>query len=198
MTSTHSQSNSKEFMEECSSKYFSDEEKASIAKFTAIKHYQKGDILIREGQVASTCYHVISGCLRQYKIVNGEERSIFFYTEDQSVLSLVQKNSIFIANYNIDCVEDTTVSLMTAEDESELYRLHPKLETLSRKSLEKMVKDFQNMFSDFLLSSPEERYLNLLENQPDLISRVPQYHLASYIGVKPESLSRIRNRLAKK
>lgn len=187
-----------EIPEECGSKYFNDEIIASINELTTRKFFKKGDIIIREGQVIDQCHHVVKGCLRQYRIVDGEERSIFFYTENQSILSVTQSNSIFLSNYYVDCIEDTTVTIMTAADERELYARHPVVESMSRIALEGMIKGYQDMFSDYMVSTPEERYINLLETRPDLLTRVPQYHLASYLGVKPESLSRIRKRLADK
>jgi len=190
--------NKKNQVEECASKYFTDEESEFISSLSFTKLFKKGEVLIRDGQLVDLCYHVIKGCLRQYRIVDGEERNIFFFTEDQSILSLTQKNSIYLSNYYVDCIEDTTVSVMSAENENKLYKRFPKLETMSRLSLENMIKNYQEMFSDFMTSTPEERYLNLLENRPDLLSRVPQYHIASYLGIKPESLSRIRKRLTQR
>lgn len=198
MMSEHRQHTKQTIPKECGSKYFGEEVIALINKLSTRKHFKKGDIIIREGQFVDQCYHVVKGCLRQYRIVDGEERSIFFFTEDQSILSLTQNNSIYLSNHYIDCIEDTTVTVMKASDEKELYRRYPEVESMSRISLESMVKDHQEMFSDFIISTPEERYLNLLNSRPDLLGRVPQYHLASYLGVKPESLSRIRKRLAEK
>ncbi len=193
-----SDSNNRKLPESCGQQFFSKEAIASIEELSQKKHFKKGDILIREGQVVDQCFHVFQGCLRQYRIVDGEERSIFFFTEDQSILSLTQNNSIYLSNFYIDCIEDTTVTVMNAADEKELYRRHPEIESMSRMSLEGMIKNYQEMFSDFLISTPEERYLKILVDRPDLLARVPQYHLASYLGVKPESLSRIRKRLAER
>lgn len=183
------------FDEECASNLFGPEEHASIEELSSIRQYKKGEILIREGQVVDQCFYVIKGCLRQYRIVNGEERSIFFFTEDQSVLSLTQNNSYYLSNHYVDCIEDSTVSVMSSSNERELYRRHPNIESISRISLENVIKKNQELFSNFMTFTPEERYLDLLENRPELLARVPQYHIASYLGIKPESLSRIRKRL---
>lgn len=197
-TSENTQDTDQDYITECGSKYFNDEEMASIEELTVKRSFKKGDILIKEGQVVDQCFHIIKGCLRQYRIVDGIERSIFFYTEDQSVLSVTHTSSIYLANYNVDCVEDTNVTIMSAPNERELYRRHPKMESMSRMSLEQMMKKYQEMLGDFMISSPEERYIQLLNERPDLLTRVPQYQLASYIGVKPESLSRIRKRILEK
>jgi len=76
-----------------------------------------------------------------------------------------------------------------------MYRLFPSIESLCRIETEKKLGQFRELMAFYLASSPEERYLNLLNTRPNLLTRVPQYQLASYLGVKPESLSRIRGRL---
>jgi CRP-like cAMP-binding protein len=81
------------------------------------------------------------------------------------------------------------------QKEEELYRRFPKLETISRKVMERVFMEQQEIMGTYFTDSPEQRYLKLLRSRPDLFQRVPQYQIASYIGVKPESLSRIRKRL---
>ena len=76
-----------------------------------------------------------------------------------------------------------------------MYRLFPRIESLCRIETEKKLGQFRELMAFYLASSPEERYLNLLNTRPNLLTRVPQYQLASYLGVKPESLSRIRGRI---
>jgi CRP-like cAMP-binding protein len=72
------------------------------------------------------------------------------------------------------------------------------METLNRMGVEMELQKNQEAFAQFIMLGPEERYLNLLNNRPDLLDRVPQYQLASYLGITPESLSRIRKRIIKK
>lgn len=182
---------------DCASNHFSQIERESIAELSEIRHYKKGDVLIRENQIVTECFHVITGCIRQYYLVDGEEKTTFFYMEDDSILSFSTGSEKNISTYYLDCVEATTVSVMTSEHEKELYRRHPKIESLSRVSLEQQIKEFQKVLSVYMTSSPEERYIQVLKHKPALLNKVPQYQLASYIGVKPESLSRIRKRMAK-
>ncbi len=95
-------------------------------------------------------------------------------------------------------MEDCLVVVGNDERGNQLIARFPEFQKLAQIILEQEIVRQQRKLSDYLKNSPEEKYLNLLENQKDLINRVPQYHLASYIGVKPESLSRIRKRLANK
>lgn len=181
---------------ECASTHFSQNERDSIAELSEVRQYKKGHVLIKENQTVTECFHVITGCIRQYYLIDGEEKTTFFYLEDDSILSFSTGSEKNIASYYLDCVEDTTVSVMTSAHEKELYRRHPKIESLSRISLEQQIKEFQKILSVYMTSSPEERYTQILKHKPSLLNKVPQYQLASYIGVKPESLSRIRKRLA--
>ena len=78
-----------------------------------------------------------------------------------------------------------------------MYNRFPILESMSRVALVEELNNYQEMLSTYITTSPEERYLNLLKFRPELLNRVPQYQLASYLGVTPESLSRIRKRILK-
>jgi len=76
-----------------------------------------------------------------------------------------------------------------------MYKRFPMLESLSRISLQEELHNYQEMLATYITTSPEERYLNVLKYRPELLNRVPQYQLASYLGVTAESLSRIRKRI---
>jgi len=174
------------------------EEASAFAECIPIKSFKKGNVLLREGQVSRDSYFVIEGCIRKYYIIDGEERTTEFYVEDESVASLQSYQNKTPANHYFECVEDCRLAVLNYEKEQELFKRVPKYEALCRMSMENDFGEQQEALAKFITSSPEERYKNLLETRPDLLQRVPQYHLASYLGVKPESLSRIRKRLAKK
>jgi len=177
---------------------FSEEEQQAINEMQTIEHFKKGTILLKEGEVSSKCYYIIKGCIRKYYLKDGEEKTVFFYTENQPVscsTDILQKTP---SNYYLECVENTSCTYTTSQQEKELYKRFPRFETICRISTEEQLKEQQEMFANFMTSSPEERYLNLIKTKPNLLNRVPQYQLASYLGIKPESLSRIRKRLATK
>ncbi|TJY35978.1 Crp/Fnr family transcriptional regulator [Pontimicrobium aquaticum] len=174
------------------------EETFAFAECIPIKTFKKGDILLREGQVSRDSYFVIKGCIRKYYIIDGEERTTEFYVEDESVASLQSYKNRTPANHYFECVEDCRLAVLNYDKEQELFKRVPKYEALCRMSMENDFGEQQEALAKFITSSPEERYKNLLETRPDLLQRVPQYHLASYLGVKPESLSRIRKRIADK
>lgn len=174
------------------------EEASAFAECIPIKTFKKGDLLLREGQVSRDSYFVIEGCVRKYYIIDGEERTTEFYVEDESIASLQSYKNRTPANHYFECVEDCRLAVLNYEKEQELFKRVPKYEALCRMSMENDFGEQQEALAKFITSSPEERYKNLLETRSDLLQRVPQYHLASYLGVKPESLSRIRKRIANK
>lgn len=174
------------------------EEQTALREGIPVRNFEKGTVLLREGQVARDSYFNLRGCVRKYYLVDGEEKTTEFFTEDQSVASLQSYVQKIPANHYLECVEDCVLAVLNYDKEMELYKKVEGFESLCRVSIEEEMGKQQEVLAKFITSSPEERYLNLLETRPDLIQRVPQYHLASYLGVKPESLSRIRKRIADK
>lgn len=174
-----------------------DAEASAFAECIPIKSFKKGDVLLREGQISKDSYFVIKGCVRKYYIIEGEERTTEFYVEDESIASLQSYKNKTPANHYFECVEDCRLAVLNYDKEQELFIRVPKYEALCRISMESDFGEQQEALAKFITSSPEERYKNLIETRPDLLQRVPQYHLASYLGIKPESLSRIRKRLIK-
>ncbi len=174
---------------------FTTEDINAAADLITIKTLKKGEHLLHEGEVSAKSYSIVTGCVRQYYLVDGEEKTTFFYTEGQSIFSPNSTSERIPAKYYLSCVEYTTLSVITLENQKEMYKRFPVLETLSRLSLQEELHNYQEMLATYITTSPEERYLNLLKFSPELLNRVPQYQLASYLGVTPESLSRIRKRI---
>lgn len=171
------------------------EEKDAVKDLSTIKEYKKGAFLLREGQHCKACYYIIEGIVRQFRIVDGEEKTSDFYTENQSVFSSSSALNTGPSKFSLDCLEDCKISIVPFAKEQEIYAKFPRFEKLCRLETEKNLVEFQDKFAKYMSSSPEQRYLDLMESNPNLVNRVPQYHLASYLGVKPESLSRIRKRI---
>ncbi|PHN04720.1 Crp/Fnr family transcriptional regulator [Flavilitoribacter nigricans] len=171
-----------------------DEEKEAIIALDVFRSVKKGTVLLREGQYSDQGYFVLKGCLRAYYEIDGEEKTTAFYTEMDPVLPhcVINKEP---SRYYISCVEDAVITVGNPEMEEEMYRKFPKFEIICRAFSGEMLAKQQIDFDEFKTSSPEQRYLNLLEKRPDLIQRVPQHQLASYLGIKPQSLSRLKRRI---
>ena len=181
------------------SKYISltEDEKNAILSLDIFRSVKKGTILLKEGQKSNDSYFILNGCLRKYYIIDGEEKTTAFFTEMDALTPHCVKNEA-LSEYFISSVEDTILTIANPDMEVEVNSKFPKFEIMCRILSEELLAKQQVNFDEFKISSPEERYLNLLETRPDLIQRVPQHQLASYLGIKPQSLSRLRARIIEK
>jgi CRP-like cAMP-binding protein len=181
------------------SKYMvlSEELKDIILESALVKRYEKGTVLLSKGALSNESFLVLKGCMRSYYIVDGIEKTTAFYTEEYNATPLAYGKNIPSEQY-LACTEDTIATVGTPAMETEMFKKFPALESVCRVLSEVFLTKNQEAFDHFMISSPEERYLKLLAHRPDLVQRVPQYQIASYIGVTPESLSRLRKRLAKR
>jgi CRP-like cAMP-binding protein len=181
------------------SKYIpiTEELEEELSKIEFIKRFKNGTILLEEGKISNECFFIIKGCIRSYYLKDGEEKTTEFYTEEQAVIPSAYGNKI-PSEYYLECIEDTIAGVGTPELETEIYQKFPQLESLNRALGEAIMAKTQNTFAEYKMASPEERYLTLLKNRPDLVQRAPQHQIANYLGIKPESLSRIRKRIMKK
>lgn len=174
------------------------EEVDGIVATLSIQKYPKGAILLKEGEISSEAYFVLDGCVRQYFLIDGEEKTNNFFTEEQWVISMQSMTYNSPSKHFLECVDECTLVVGNREKEEQLYAQFPKLATISRRVMEKVFAEQQELSGSYFTDTPEERYINLMRTRPELLQRIPQYIIASYIGVKPESLSRIRKRLAQK
>ena len=178
------------------SKYIpiTEELEEELSKIEFIKRFGNGTILLEEGKISNECFFIIKGCIRSYYLKDGEEKTTEFYTEEQAVIPSAYGNKIS-SEYYLECIEDTITGVGTPDLETEMYQKFPQLESLNRALGEAIMAKTQNTFAEYKMASPEERYLALLKNRPDLVQRAPQHQIANYLGIKPESLSRIRKRI---
>ena len=176
---------------------FSEEEKQAITDLDVFSFVKKGTVLLREGQRSDKSYFVFKGCLRAYYIINGEEKTTSFYTDMDGFSPPCAVIGTPSALY-IDCVEDSIIAAMSAEMINAMLAKYPKNENYCRIFSEQLLAKEQAQFDEYKTSTPEQRYLNLRKTRPDLLQRVPQHQLASYLGITPQSLSRLRARIAKK
>jgi CRP-like cAMP-binding protein len=172
----------------------SEEEIQLIKEENIIRDYAKGDILLKEGQLAKECFLVLKGCVKRYYLEDGEEKIMEFYTENDPIapVSYTTKKP---SEYYLSCVEPSIISTGTEERTERFLKDFPHFIPAFLKIGDTLSAKKQIIADSFKNLSPEKRYLKLLEDRPDLANRVPQYMLASYLGIKPESLSRIRKRL---
>ncbi|ABG58391.1 Crp/Fnr family transcriptional regulator [Cytophaga hutchinsonii] len=174
---------------------FSQEEIIAVAEKMKVETFKKSTVILREGDVSSKCYFVLSGCVRQYILVDGEEKTTGFFTEGQAAILYASYMNKLPSAYYLSCVEDSTLTTGTREEEEALHTEYPKLKYLVHTVMPQDYANMQERLAAMMNSTAEERYLMLLQTQPELLTRVPLHQLASYIGVTPESFSRIRKRI---
>ncbi len=159
-----------------------------------IRQYQKGTILLKEGEYAKESYLVLKGCIRSYYLINGEEKNTDFFLEYNPVvpISYIKKQP---SEYFIECLEDCVLSIGKTERTEQLLLSYPDFIPLYRKISDDYSTNQLISADKYRNLSPEEHYLEIRKSKPELLERIPQYQLASYLGIKPQSLSRIRKRL---
>lgn len=181
------------------SKYVSlnDDERNALLSLDLFHSVKKGTILLKEGQKSNESYFVLKGCIRVFYLIDSDEKTTAFYTEMEALTppSVLSQTP---SPYYVSCLEDSILLISNAAMEAEINAKFPKFELMCRLLSEELLAKQQIDFDEFKTSSPEQRYLNLLHSRPDLIQRVPQFQLASYLGIKPQSLSRLRARILEK
>jgi len=174
-----------------------EDETKIIHDLKLIRTFKKDTLLLSEGAYSKECYFIIKGCVRSYYLVDGEEISTEFYTENQSVIPIAYMRNVK-SDYNIRCLEDCVIALGSSERNTILLEKVPKLTSLIMHMNTELLIENQLSLDNFKKLSPEERYLHLLESRPDIFNRVPLYHIATYLGITPVSLSRMRKRILSK
>ncbi len=166
----------------------------SVTTFTA----KKGTLLIKEGALKADTYFVLNGLVRQFKAVGDEEVTLNFFCEGQWIIAPTSFAEATPSPHSLICVENTTLVNGNETAAQELFQKFPRLETTSRAVMEMVFAEQQKDIASYLTETPEERYLKLLQRRPTIFQRVPQYQIATYLGIKPESLSRIRKRISRR
>ncbi|HAA16603.1 MAG TPA: Crp/Fnr family transcriptional regulator [Cytophagales bacterium] len=175
----------------------SEEEKAAMVSLDVFRSVKKRTVLLEAGQKSRVGFFVLKGCIRTYYVIDGEEKTTAFYTEMEGLtphcVATGQPSEYYVA-----AVEDSLITSSEPDTDEQMFANFPKFESLCRIISEELLAKQQIDFDAFKTSSPEQRYLNLLQNRPDLIQRVPQHQLASYLGIAPQSLSRLKARIHEK
>jgi CRP-like cAMP-binding protein len=174
-----------------------EEEKQALISLDIFHSVKKGEILLKEGQKSKESYFVLRGCIRTYYVLDAEEKTTAFYTEMEALTPpcVISQTP---SDYYVSAIEDSILLISNSDMEADINSKFPKFETMCRRLSEELLAQQRLDFDEFKTSSPEQRYLNLLQKRPDLIQRVPQHQLASYLGIKPQSLSRLRARITEK
>ncbi|MEI7585507.1 Crp/Fnr family transcriptional regulator [Runella sp.] len=177
---------------------FSDKELEIVLQRFKAENFKKKTNLLSAGKTAKEVYFILSGCMRLFYEKDGEDISAFFFTEGMFAGAYDSFISQKPSRHSIEVIEECQVLTISFKDLQDLFIEFPKMNEFVRKVLEERFVELHQLFTSYILDSPEERYLNLLTHRPDLLNRIPQHQIATFLGITPVSLSRIRNRVMKK
>jgi len=177
---------------------FNESEYEYLLSLFTHKELKKGDYYHRTGVICHAKAYVNKGCTRTY-VTNeaGKESILFFSFEDWWLCDFPSFNSGTPGTYNTEALEDCELLEITKDGWNTLRKKVPKVELWYTIKAPKSAGALLNRFSDEKILSAEERYLALLKNKPYILQRIPLQHIAAYLNIEPQSLSRMRSRLAK-
>ena len=179
--------------------YLSAQAKEYIYSISTEKTVSKGEILIREGQTVNKTFFVTQGSLRSFCVdKEGKEHTLQFAIRDWWISDFIAIYGNKPASLTVECISDSSVIEFNAQKLNEIYLQFPEFEPFQRKNLERHVVSLHKRILNQLQLTALERYNLFLEQYPNIEQHVPNYHIASYLGITQQSLSRIRVQKAKK
>ena len=168
----------------------------TINKLFKKKEYKKGDYFLAEGQVCKQAGFIVKGLIRYYINHDGEEKTYSFGQENNFVCNYESFVPQAPSTKIIQALEDCEILQISHSDLQLFFKSIAQGERFGRLVIEQVFMQLLQDLSSFYTDTPEYRYGQFIKKYPDLLQRVSQYHIASYVGVKPQSLSRIRKRIS--
>lgn len=176
----------------------SNTEKQLVTDLFKPRLYRKRQYVLQEGDTCNQCNFVVRGCLRMYKVdTAGNIHIIQFASENWWIMDIGSFHGRTPSELNIDALEDTMILQISYENLLSLYTQAPKFDRIFRVLMENSYVALQKRLLQNISSNGEEKYLNFIQTYPNLTHRLPQTQIASFLGMTPEFLSRLRNRQAK-
>ena len=173
-------------------------EKQLVTDLFKPRLYRKRQYVLQEGDTCNQCNFVVRGCLRMYKVdIAGNIHIIQFASENWWIMDIGSFHGRTPSELNIDALEDTMILQISYENLLSLYIQAPKFDRIFRVLMENSYVALQKRLLQNISSNAEEKYLSFIQTYPHLINRLPQTQIASFLGMTPEFLSRLRNRQAK-
>ena len=151
-------------------------------------------ILLNEGEIANQVHFIKKGCLRMWFNKDGKDITTQFFFEGQGVASIESFMSGQPSLFTLESIEPSVIWSLSRENFELLPQLVPGLREGFQQLIFQRFRNYAQLFLSRIKDTPSERYKDLLANHPEIIKRVPQHYIASYLGITPISLSRIRNR----
>ncbi len=163
------------------------------------KTLTKGEVLIRQGQIVKKTFFVTSGCLRSYCIdKNGKEHTLLFAIKDWWISDYIAIHTDDLSTLTVECLTESKVVEFNAKELNGIHVRFPEFESYQRHNLERHVVSLHKRILNQLQLSAAERYDLFLKQYPDIEQHTRNFHIASYLGITQQSLSRIRVEKVKK
>lgn len=174
---------------------FTAREKRILESYFSFRQIPARYILSKEGKTARELYFIVKGLLRLYYTKDGEDITAFIFRENLFAAAYDSFIRQAPGNQTLESLEESDLLVLSYEDLQKLYEELPVMNVLVRKIAEQRFINAQMILSSYILDSPEERYKKFRDVHGDLLLRVPHHMIASFLGISPVSLSRIRRRL---
>lgn len=176
-----------------------EEEQELVKGYLSVKKIRKRQYLLQAGDICKVGAFVEKGALRSYTVDgNGAEHIVQFALEGWYISDLYSLLTGEPSNYNIEAIEDSNLVLLSRSAVEELQIVLPKFQAFQLQSITGAYIALQKRITSSISLPLEERYQNLVNTYPDIVQRVPQHMIASYLGATPETLSRIRKKMVGK
>lgn len=168
--------------------------------FWQIQQYKKGEFYNEHRNICKNLGFILSGVFRSYIIDDktGEEKNVFLYSTNGFVVSFKSFIHQIPCDYYTQAMTDATVIYINIIDLQSLYQRSHQWEKFGRLLAQEAFNITMTRIEGFMFKTPEERYLDLIRQHPDIFNHVPLYHISSYLGIQGPSLSRIRKRISEK
>ena len=166
-----------------------------IEKYFERRELPSKYILLNEGEIADRAFLVKKGCLRSYFYKDGKDITSQFFFENDVVASAESYFENKPSKYNIETIEKTVILEYPKKYYGEIIEKIPALKNMMFIGMQKRLFQYMDYMRSYIQDKPVERYLNLMKTRPEIIKRVPQHYIASYLGMTSVSLSRIRNKI---
>lgn len=157
----------------------------------------KGELFLSEGEICKYWFFIRKGLLRFYYLKEGQEFIRQFFFEGALLTEFVSSERQIPSLLNIDAVEETVLTLVPRDLLYQLFNRDHQMGSFHRAALSEALFHASNRLASIFLETPEERYRQLMAERPKVMQRIPQYMIASYCGVTPEGLSRIKRRITR-
>ncbi len=177
--------------------HYTEEELAIFSSHLVLKKLPRHHFLLKPVEVCNFESFIISGCVRKYFVdTHGVEATIAFTIEDGWITDYESYDGQLPSKVYIETIEPTSILELTMDEKEKFLTRMPKFEKIFRLMLQNYIAKLQDRLIATISKSATEKYLDFMERYPTLINRVPQHYIASFLGISPEFLSKVRKKLA--